>query len=155
MARARIDKQLRTVLFFFARLDGLDDDSACWLWTGTVLPGGYGQLKILGRHWQAHRFAFALQQDIPDGLQVNHSCDIRRCCNPKHLHLGTPLTNMAEATARGRMRRGEGVTISKLNKQSVLSIRAASGSQQSIADKFGVSQAAVSHILLRKTWKHI
>ena len=39
---------------------------------------------------------------VPDGLFVLHRCDVRACCNPDHLFLGTPLDNMQDMHAKGR-----------------------------------------------------
>jgi hypothetical protein len=81
-------------------------ESGCWLWTGTKDSDGYGRIKISGKIWTAHRLSFRLfNGDLLDGMEVNHSCDVRNCVRPEHLHLGTPKTN-----ARERMERGRGAT---------------------------------------------
>ena len=52
----------------------------------------------------AHRVAWSLANDeqIPDGLTVDHLCRVRRCCNPLHLRL---LSNVANATDNGQRRK--------------------------------------------------
>jgi hypothetical protein len=32
-----------------------------------------------------------------------HMCDVRRCCNPAHLRLGTQSENVFDASAKGRL----------------------------------------------------
>ena len=52
---------------------------------------------------QSHRFVYEhLVGEIPTGLQVLHSCDNRRCINPKHLFLGTQHDNVLDMISKGR-----------------------------------------------------
>ena len=71
--------------------------SECWLWTGE-LRKGYGCVKVNGRRWSVHRLLFeALIGPIPQGLELDHLCRNRTCCNPAHLE---PVTH-AENIRRG------------------------------------------------------
>lgn len=75
----------------------------CWPWTAHVMQGGYGRIKINGRHESAHRLAYRLGRGpIPAGLLVRHKCDNAGCCNPFHLVVGTQQQNVADAIRRGR-----------------------------------------------------
>lgn len=77
------------------------------MWDGHTYPNGYGCLKVFGKTVSAHRFSYELHKGpIPDGMEILHSCDVRRCVNPDHLRVGTHAANMAEAADRGRMRSG-------------------------------------------------
>lgn len=79
------------------------DDDNCWLWTGSLDKDGYGFLMYEGKAIKAHRYAFILNRgEIPEDLQICHSCDIRNCVNPNHLFLGTQKDNMQDAMKKGR-----------------------------------------------------
>lgn len=56
---------------------------------------------------------------------------------------------------RGQRARGERAGLSKLTDAIVLEIRADKGTNQSIANRFGISTTTVSFIKNRKTWTHI
>lgn len=81
----------------------------CWLWQASKYRKGYGQVCV-GRtpsgkqhNTYAHRVAYVLAKgDIPPGLVVMHSCDVRACVNPAHLSLGTQGDNIRDGASRGR-----------------------------------------------------
>lgn len=134
---------------------GAADD--CWPWTRTRTPQGYGAFKHQGQGYRSHRFAWILTYGaIPEDLQVCHHCDNPPCCNPKHLFLGTQVDNMADMERKGRAVRHPGSIngSSKLTEPQVAEILEAAGSQQSIADRYGVSQGLISQIKRGVAWKH-
>jgi len=83
-----------------------EPNSGCWLWEGAQNNRGYGYIGLSGAkggNVLAHRSMWELTNGpIPDGLWVLHRCDVRICCNPDHLFLGTPLDNMRDMHAKGR-----------------------------------------------------
>lgn len=143
-------------------LDRVDRSGPCWNWKKST-RNGYGQ-AYLGTTAYAHRVSYlAFNGDIPDGMQVCHACDNRKCCNPKHLWLGTNADNVADMVSKGRnspppliTRRGEDNPLSKLTKVQVAEIRAmyAGGgvSQLEIGHRYGVHQMTISRIVRRKRW---
>lgn len=70
----------------------VDRTEGCWFWTGALSSDGYGHLKSEGgRVVVAHRMSYELLVGpIPEGLQLDHLCRVRRCVNPEHLE---PVTN--------------------------------------------------------------
>ncbi len=80
----------------------------CWLWKRSTFKFGHGRYWIGGKGRQAHRVAWELLYgQIPEGLCVLHKCDVPRCCNPKHLFLGTQGDNMNDRDSKGRLGRDE------------------------------------------------
>lgn len=79
----------------------------CWEWCGNKHDFGYGMLglKINGK-WKsegAHRISWRIHKgQIPEGLNVLHSCDNPECTNPNHLFLGTQLDNLQDMLNKGR-----------------------------------------------------
>ena len=83
---------------------GRPDLGPCWLWTASLDGRGYGQFTLDSGPpptlVRAHRFAYEQTVGpIPEGLELDHLCRVRRCVNPAHLE---PVTR------RENMRRGEG-----------------------------------------------
>jgi hypothetical protein len=94
------------LLRFWRRVDKRDD-SKCWLWTGRKIWSGYGMFDWSRKDPQlAHRIAWELANGpIEDGKDVCHSCDVRLCCNPSHMFVGSRSENIKDAFAKGRIRR--------------------------------------------------
>lgn len=70
---------------------------------------GYGQLKVNGYYWTAHRYAAACTRVLKPTDIVRHICHNTKCCNPDHLVIGTHKDNYhdsrdihAEAAAKRR-----------------------------------------------------
>jgi len=94
------------------KVDLSEGPDACWPFSGSKTAKGYGKIAIGGDSngvpaLYAHRVAYALgngldESDIPDKMEVRHSCDNPSCCNPQHLLLGTSTDNKTDAAHRGR-----------------------------------------------------
>lgn len=124
----------------------------CIVWDKYRQCGGYGYLRVDGRHHVAHRLSWEFfVGKIPKGMHVLHRCDNRACINPKHLFLGTNLDNNIDAAKKDRRRQ-------KLDLIKVREIRALfhSGVRQCvIARKFGVSAPQISRIVRRERRPHV
>jgi hypothetical protein len=91
-------------ILFAAKVLTRENPDDCWLWTGSLDLKGYGTVRRRGKTARAHRVAYQLWVgDIPNGLHVLHRCDLRSCCNPQHLWLGTHADNMRDMATKGRV----------------------------------------------------
>lgn len=134
------------------------DNNACWNWIGAINPRrGYGRFNIGGyKTGQAHRFSYQLANGpAPEDKQVCHTCDNRRCVNPKHLFLGTAKENTADMIAKNRMDRGTSRYNAKLNDDDVRAIRKSSLTQIELSRTFQIAGSTISEIKNRKRWRHV
>lgn len=76
--------------------------TGCWLWTGSLLKGGgYGQFGMnpaeggARRTYIAHRLLYRhMVGEVPDGKELHHLCETKRCVNPAHMRVCTRQENM-------------------------------------------------------------
>lgn len=77
-----------------------DRSGECWLWSGAVDRFGYGRITVKQKPAKAHRISYeTFVGPIPDGLQIDHLCRVRRCVRPEHLEPVTAKVNMDRAAA--------------------------------------------------------
>lgn len=81
-----------------------EPNSGCWLWLGSTGNSGYGKTRFDHSHdISAHRVSYtAFNGEIPQGMCVLHTCDVRLCVNPNHLFLGTKKQNSMDMVKKGR-----------------------------------------------------
>jgi len=81
---------------FWAKVDR--NGEGCWEWRGGKNSTGYGFLHWQGKSVAAHRLAYELTNgQIPEGMDIDHECRKRPCCNPDHLRPLTHRRNMERA----------------------------------------------------------
>lgn len=135
-----------------------DPATECMNWEGAVTATtGYGKVKLDGRVMDTHRASWILSHgDIAPGMQICHTCDNRRCINPRHLFLGTRSDNMVDAAIKGRidMKAVRAASPGKLTDTQVREIftRVNAGEDRaSLAAAYNVSTTTISKIrYLRK-----
>jgi len=139
-----------------------ETEQGCLEWQGYRNELGYGKVRIKGKLYKAHRYAFELANGYQPNV-VRHTCDNPPCCNPVHLLDGTQADNLTDCIQKGRARRnpiqGEAHPLSKLTVSDVLSIRArysAGGIPQAkLAREYNINQKVVWAIIHHKTWRHV
>jgi hypothetical protein len=135
--------------------------SGCWLWTASCFATGYGQIaseRGQQPHY-AHRLAYELYCGPVGEKHVLHHCDVRECCNPAHLYLGSDKENARDRSVRGRARgpqvKGNDHWSSRLTEAAVRDILRKRMKQTDYAAMYGVTKWAISSVQRRKNWKHV
>lgn len=156
--RAPIKRQLDEARFW-SKVDKSSGPDGCWLWTGSRISTGYGNVYYLGSMVLAHRLSLMLSGvDVQPSVFVCHKCDNPPCCNPAHLFLGTNADNVADMISKDRHSRGERNGHAKLSPESVSEIRrlrSDGATEIELSARFGVSRATISDISRRRSWTHI
>lgn len=135
----------------------------CWEWQGRCETNGYARIKRKQSRQQVavHRLSWEMVNGpIPDGLDVLHKCDNRKCVRPSHLFLGTDVDNMQDMLKKGRANkaRGERHGNAELVEQDIRAIRKlyeAGSTLKEIADGYGISEMHASRIVRRLRWAHV
>ena len=77
-------------------LSRVRNEGDCLVWTGTLINGKYGQMRLDGKRVYVHRYAWErVNGPIPAGMQVDHICWNTACVNVEHLRVVTPSENCA------------------------------------------------------------
>jgi len=77
--------------------------TGCWVWQASLNHKGYGQVGYKDTMVRTHRLMYQLLIGvIPKGLQIDHLCRNRACCNPEHLEPVTPLENTKRSPIHDR-----------------------------------------------------
>ena len=132
---------------------------ACLIWPYGKDSNGYG-VVVAGR---VHALVCArVNGPCPVGQEAAHSCGNPACCAPKHIRWDTHAGNMHDMSSAVHGTAGpinpccgEAVNTAKLTAEDVLTIRASNLAQRSLAEVFNCTQANISAIVTRKTWKRV
>lgn len=139
------------------------DPNGCWLWLRS-LRHGYGQIMFGGKVRLTHRVAWTLLRGkIPRGKFVCHTCDVRHCCNPAHLFIGTQRDNIRDCWQKGRLplppiQNGSKNVNAVLSESDIPIIRAkfaAGSSLRQLGREYGIDYTAISSVIRGKTWRHV
>lgn len=97
--------------------------------------------------------------EIPDGIDVLHTCDVPSCVNPEHLWLGTHIDNMRDMARKQRgiypSTRGEDCSWAKITDEQAAEIKTGVLSNLEYAAKFHITKQHVSEIKRGIKWKHV
>jgi len=137
------------------------DENGCWIWQKGLSVDGYGKLSIDGKKQSVHRIAY--QEwigPIPDGKEVCHTCDVRNCCNPKHLFVGTHKENIQDMHKKGRAHPIGGdenprSTIKESDVMNVFFLLSLGLTVKEVSDKTEINGRVVSGIATLTSWRSV
>jgi hypothetical protein len=137
-------------------------ETDCWLWLQSLDRDGYGILSIRDtntgkyRPSRAHRESYKVFiGPIPEGMQVAHRCDNRRCVNPEHLFLATHAENIADMCEKRRTAYSCNHRTAKLNPKKVIDIRNSKLPYKELALLYSVSKPTIKDVRRKRTWKYV
>ncbi len=122
-------------------------ESPCWIWLLSKTAGGYGRAANgRGGIKLAHCLTWEKENGRvkPEGLDLDHLCRVKACCNPDHLELVTRRENLMRRVKRNA-----------LTADQVLEIRGSEASGVVLAARFGVTRTTISHIRRGRTWSDL
>lgn len=98
-----------------------------------------------------HRLSWEIfKGPIPENMCVCHSCDVRECCNPEHLFIGSRRENFADMVEKDR---GTGPTkkckrvLSHDEVEEVLLLKNSGWTYQQLKDRYGLSVGSLHEIV--------
>lgn len=136
-------------------------ENDCWEWTACLDNSGYGKIACGSRGAvdRAHRVSYRLHAGpIPDGALVLHTCDNRKCVNPRHLFLGTIQDNMKDMMTKHRQAKGEAKWTAVLSADQVVELRERHARGETLAKlgpEYGVTVKQASSIACGDSWAHV
>lgn len=100
-------QQLFEVLPKWANRVTVTPEKGCWEWIGYKDKDGYAQAttKKVPNTSRGHRIAYTLLVGpVPEGLTLDHECEVKHCINPDHLDPCTSVDNVKRAAERRSLR---------------------------------------------------
>lgn len=109
-----------TEAYLVARTSVGPGEDDCWLWTLKPDRDGYGVAHLAGRQWRAHRLSYThYVGPIPDGHDLDHTCENRICVRPSHLEPVTNLENFVRKYLRQGRTREEAEKLAAFDREHV------------------------------------
>ena len=122
----------------------------CWEWQAN-LGKGYGMFWFGKDSIVAHRVSWMmLRGPIPEGMNVLHRCDNRKCVNPNHLFIGTQSDNVCDMLSKGRggdYRNGNTKSFSSEESLDISNLMSNGRSLRGIAIKYNTTHTTIKRAI--------
>lgn len=139
---------------------GPREPTGCRLWLGGT-RAGYGAIEVDGHLTTVGRALLGLKRGDP--RVAMHSCDVRLCCEPSHLSIGSVRDNAIDSVNKRRHPaqrpdarvgdRNPRARITLVQAQRIAQRARCGEMQTEIAASEGVNVDCVNNIATGKTWK--
>ena len=130
------------------------NNTSCVMFTGYILPSGYGQISINSVPRRAHIVSLEVNKGIKleKNQVVRHLCNNKTCINPEHLKFGSYSENSIDSSENGsksvKLKPNEVKHIKYCLKFTDMTI-------VEISNIFKISKGAINSIKSGKTWDRI
>lgn len=88
------------------------DSNGCWIYTGALSSSGYGSIGLGGRgegSGSTHVVTYThFVGPVDAGMDLDHLCRVRACCNPEHLEPVTRTVNLVRGSRHSPTHCGNG-----------------------------------------------
>ena len=151
---------MKTLNEFWKKID-VKNAEDCWNWLGAINKDGYGRPRFKGQLIYSHRLSLQYSEPNLDltGKVVMHICDNPKCCNPKHLLVGTHADNQSDKFKKNRQAKGEKNGMSLLTKEKVLEAREkykkGDITYKKLAEEYKVCKDTMQKAIRGINWKHL
>ena len=133
----------------------VDEETGCWNWKGNPRENGYCRTTYKRKNYYLHRLSYkAFIGEIPEGMDVCHKCDNRRCCNPDHLLQGQEKiickTQFQKKSSGAKGFKPPSTKLSEVHLMEIVA-RAKSGEKyKSIAKDFGITKVMLEKCAIKQ-----
>jgi hypothetical protein len=127
-----------------------EPNSGCWIWVGSVLKDGYGQIGVtidgVDHKYRAHRLSYEAFVEKPGSLYVCHRCD----------NISDMVKKGRAAPAELTSRRGEKSSMARISEAKAKLIKYdKDGTISDISVRHGVTWSHAYLIRSGRSWTHI
>ena len=122
-------------------------DTGCWEWQMAIADTGYGVCGKDGKVVYAHRWSYETFVGlIPEELELDHLCRVRKCVNPYHLE---PVRHAVNG------RRGAKTRLTPDQVVQAREMISSGHTYERTAAEFDVSQGCIWHLANFLNWKDL
>ena len=136
-----------------------ENPEECWPWIGAINSGGYGNFNCKGVTEKAHRISYRIFcGSIKDSNVIMHTCDNRRCVNPKHLIEGTQQENVLDMISKDRAKQSHignkngRAILSKQDIPRILEYIEQGYTHKAISIIFKVDRSTITSVINKRNW---